>query len=116
MSGARVERNVQNADRVERATNIVMRYENSIMGPSESDQEAVCDILADLQHFCQHESIDFAGCLAMARQHFEAERIQTESDLELASETEARRQKPLSVEELRRPSDEFFAKLPKGRM
>ena len=76
MSGlgtARIERNVENSDRVERITLCVIAYEGPLAA-SDCDQEAVCDILSDLQHFCLAESIDFEGCLAMARQHFEAER------------------------------------------
>ena len=51
----------------------VINYEGALAA-IDCDQESVCDILSDLQHFCLAESIDFEGCLAMARQHFEAER------------------------------------------
>jgi hypothetical protein len=31
------------------------------------------DVLTDLMHYCNHDSIDFDNCLEMARRHFEAE-------------------------------------------
>lgn len=35
--------------------------------------EAIIDLLADLQHFCKAACIDFAACHALAALHFETE-------------------------------------------
>lgn len=37
------------------------------------DEEAVCDLLADLKHFCVAANIDFATCDRLAEVHFDAE-------------------------------------------
>lgn len=37
------------------------------------DEEAVCDLLADLRHFCVAANIDFATCDRLAEINFDAE-------------------------------------------
>ncbi len=37
------------------------------------DEEAVCDLLADLKHFCVAANIDFSTCDRLAEVHFDAE-------------------------------------------
>lgn len=38
-----------------------------------ADEEAVCDLLADLKHFCVAANIDFDTCDRLAEVHFDAE-------------------------------------------
>jgi hypothetical protein len=37
------------------------------------DEEAVCDLLANLKHFCVAANIDFGTCDRLAEIHFDAE-------------------------------------------
>lgn len=45
----------------------------------EVDETYVCDLLTDLMHWCDHNDVDFAGALSMARYHHEEE---TKDELE----------------------------------
>lgn len=38
------------------------------------DDENVCDLLANLMHYCEAEGFDFDGALNNARVHYQAER------------------------------------------
>jgi len=61
--------NQDRADRVRRA--IQTEYANF---PGRTVEEDITDILTDIRHLCDLTGWDFGGCLAMAEDHYEAER------------------------------------------
>ena len=62
------ERRITNADRVARADSALVNY------PRDTEPEtAICDLLADLRHYCDANAMDFGEQDRLARMHYLAE-------------------------------------------
>jgi hypothetical protein len=55
--------------RIQRAMKTVPEYDWTT-----ENEDAVTDLLADLQHLCAAKGWDFDNCVRVSRSHFEAER------------------------------------------
>ncbi|MDA8140775.1 MAG: hypothetical protein M0036_19175 [Desulfobacteraceae bacterium] len=59
-----------NQERIERA---MTAMSSANYGENDSLDAGMCDLIADLLHFCAQEGLDFDSILNTARMHFEAE-------------------------------------------
>lgn len=64
-----------NADRAERANQILASYQdiNSDMGDEDDPGAVFGYLLADIRHYCQQNNINFEGALLVSEVHFEQE-------------------------------------------
>lgn len=57
----------RNKDRAERIAATIEAYANG------DDQDDITDILTDLRHYAQQNTIDFEYCVRVSQNHFKAE-------------------------------------------
>ncbi len=70
-----------NEDRTNRVTDTLGFYKHTALGESGPiTEDEVTDILTDLRHYCQRESIDFEEAITMSAIHFEAEILEGGED------------------------------------
>jgi len=64
-----------NADRADRAEQVVRHYSRTPGYSGEVDHDAdITDLLTDLQHFCASRELDFDDMVRRSKLHYEAER------------------------------------------